>query len=326
MPGVGANEFIIRTEDLKVDEALNLFVETERDQQLVSLLMSQTPVIIEGSRGTGKSLLLRVCEQKQIASFLSDRVLPIYVSFNKSSLLNSPNKNQFLHWMLSRLCSTILRGVQRRGLTVSSKSALKVLTGQGSAQVLAERETRLEAIAASFEASYKTPSDVVDDSVVPSVEDFRDAIQDLCEELDIRRFNVLFDEAAHIFRPEQQRQFFTLFRDLRSPFMTCNAAVYPGVTAYGGVFETTHDATIQQLSRDIQSQKYLTQMREIVLRQAGSDLQREIEKNGANFDALAYAVTGNPRLLLKTVAMAERLNTAAVQNSAARILPGRYLV
>ena len=313
MTGNSVSEFIIRTEDLRVDEALDLFVETERDQQLVSLLMSQTPAIIEGSRGTGKSLLLRVCEQRQLANFATTRVLPIYVSFNKSSLLNSPNQNQFLQWMLSRICATMLRSIQKRGLAVASKTAMKVLSGASTTSSTTENETRLEQIAATFEASYKRPDLAIDDSPVPSVEDFKDAVQDICEELEIKRFNVLFDEAAHIFRPEQQRQFFTLFRDLRSPYMTCNAAVYPGVTAYGAVFETTHDATVMQLSRDIQSPQYLAHMREIVFKQAGSDLQREIERNGANFDALAYAVTGNPRLLLKTVSMCSRMNTLTVQ-------------
>lgn len=306
------SEFVIRTEDLRLDQALEVFVETERDKQLISDLRSHTPLIIEGSRGTGKSLLLRVCEQRQLDSFLVDRILPVYVTFQKSSLLNSPNEAQFLHWMLSRICSGISRAVQRQGLVVSSRNTLRVLTGQ---ETVSGGTTKMEEIAAAYESSYRTPHTAIDDGSIPSVEVFRDTIQDLCEALSLTRINLLFDEAAHIFRPEQQRQFFTLFRDLRSPYMTCNAAVYPGVTAYGGVFESTHDATIEQLSRDVTSPDYLVHMRDIVLRQAGSDLQKDIERNGANFDALAIAVTGNPRLLLKTVSMSGRLNTASVQTT-----------
>lgn len=308
----GTSEFIIRTEDLRADQALDVFVETERDKQLVAELRSHTPLIIEGSRGTGKSLLLRVCEQRQLEAFQTDRILPVYVTFQKSSLLNTPNATQFLHWMLSRICSGISRAVQRQGLQISLKNTLRVLTGEDHT---GSSSTKIEQIAAAYEASYRTPHTAIDDSKIPSIESFRDAIQDLCEELGLARVNILFDEAAHIFRPEQQRQFFTLFRDLRSPYMTCNAAVYPGVTAYGGVFESTHDATIEQLSRDVTNADYLRHMREIVLRQASSELQKDIERNGANFDALAIAVTGNPRLLLKTVAMSGRLNTTAVQTT-----------
>lgn len=307
-----ASEFVIRTEDLKPEEILKVFVPTARDLELVASLKSATPLIIEGSRGTGKSLLLRVCEQQQVVEFESARVLPVYVSFAKSSLLNAPNSQQFQHWMLARLCSRILRVLGQQGLVLRETSILRVLSG-GDGSVTSE-PTKLEKVAEQFEESYRKPKLEVDDSAVPTVEDFRDAIQDLCESLGIKRLNILFDEAAHIFRPEQQRQFFTLFRDLRSPYMTCNAAVYPGVTAYGAVFETMHDARIEPLNRDVLDSNYRSHMRDIVFRQASSEVQRDIATNGQNFDALAYAVSGNPRLLLKAVAMAPKLRSSEVQS------------
>lgn len=309
----GTEDFIIRTEDLVPEEALTFFVPTARDEQLVALLKGQTPLVIEGSRGTGKSMLLRVCEQQQLATFATERVLPVYVTFNKSSLLNSPSPRQFLHWMLSRLSAAIFRAVQRQGLVAGGSRALRVLTGGTDETAAALGKTRLEQVAEAFERSYETPDLEIDDAGVPTVETFRDAVEDVCSDYEIRRFNVLFDEAAHIFRPEQQRQFFTLFRDLRAARMTCNAAVYPGVTAYGGVFEGTHDARIEQLTRDVMDEDYVKQMRDIVLRQATSSLAQEIETRGQNFDALAYAVSGNPRLLLKTVALAGKLRTSDVQ-------------
>ncbi|SER82596.1 ORC-CDC6 family AAA ATPase [Sphingobium sp. YR768] len=310
----GTDDFIIRTEDLHPDSTLDIYVPNTRDEQLVLLLRNQTPVIIEGSRGTGKSMLLRVCEQRQLKDFATDKVLPIYVSFNRSSLLKSPSERQFLHWMLSRLASTIFRAVQKQGLAAATSRALNVLTGGTDATTAAlGGATRLEQVAQAFEDSYQTPDVHVDDAAVPTIEKFRDAIEDICDDYGIRRFNVLFDEAAHIFRPEQQRQFFTLFRDLRSSRMTCNAAVYPGVTSYGGVFEGTHDARIEQLVRDVSERDYAKQMRDIVLRQANSTLQKDIAERGENFDALAYAVSGNPRLLLKTVALAGKLRVADVQ-------------
>lgn len=303
-------EFIIRTEDIRPEELLGLFVETERDLQIVNALKAPTPLLLEGSRGTGKSLLLRVCEQQQLESFDDLRVLPVYLSFSRSSLVHAGNAQKFQHWMLSRLCSRILRTLYRSGLLSQHLPASSVLAG-GQFQP-SSRLTPLEIIAKNYEDSYKSPGIEIDDSAVPSVEDFKDAIQEICEETGIRRINVLFDEAAHIFRPEQQRQFFTLFRDLRSPYLTCNAAVYPGVTAYGDTFESTHDARVESLNRDIKDPNYRNQMRDIIFRQADSQLQKDIEQNGANFDALAYAVSGNPRLLLKTIAQAGRLQTSRV--------------
>src|SRR5439155_22517862 len=137
--------------------------------------------------------------------------------------------------------------------------------------------SELEKVAQSFEESYKSPGITVDDALIPSVEAFRDAIQDVAEDLQIRRFNVLFDEAAHIFRPEQQRQFFTLFRDLRSPYMSCNAAVYPGVTSYGPTFQLAHDATVVEINRSLFDGDYRDSMLEIVRKQADAQLLANIE-------------------------------------------------
>ncbi|MBR0778315.1 hypothetical protein JQ625_26085 [Bradyrhizobium diazoefficiens] len=269
---------------------------------MVDKLKSTSPIVIEGSRGTGKSLLLRVCEQEQLAEFAQSKVLPIYVSFSRSSLINTGDPQQFLHWMLSSLCSRILRAISQVGLSASPTEAIKTLSGGAVERPGAK--TRLEIIAEQFEISYKKQGVNVDTANVPTVEKFKDAIEDICRALNLNRFNVLFDEAAHIFRPEQQRQFFTLFRDLRSPYMTCNAAVYPGVTVYGDTFETTHDAQILSLNRDVTSSEYVGQMREIVFKQADSKLQEIITRQGDLFSALAYAVSGNPRLLLKTIALA----------------------
>jgi hypothetical protein len=144
------------------------------------------------------------------------------------------------------------------------------------------------------------------------VDQFKDAIEELCNETGIDRISLFFDEAAHILLPEQQRQFFTLFRDLRSPYVTCNAAVYPGVTAYGETFQPVHDATILDVERSILSSDYVPNMRELVLKQADDDLRAAIEKNGGNFSIIAYAAHGNPRLLLKTVSRAPKLNSREV--------------
>lgn len=303
--------FVIRTEDLRPEEILKIFVPTERDLQLIAALKSASPLVLEGSRGTGKSFLMRVCEQQQLAEFDAARVVPVYVSFVKSSLLSTKNEQQFQHWMLARLASRVLRTLYQQGLLAKPSQSANVLAG-GVVGVAGE-PTRLEAVAQQFEDSFKNPGQVVDASVVPDVEAFKDAIQDLCEDLNLRRINVLFDEAAHIFRPEQQRQFFTLFRDLRSPYMTCNAAVYPGVTSYGPSFEAVHDAQIESLNRDIHAATYRDQMREIVLKQSAAELQSDIERNGENFDSLALAVSGNPRLLLKTVSLAGHLRSAETQ-------------
>jgi hypothetical protein len=170
----------------------------------------------------------------------------------------------------------------------------------------------LEKLEAEFEVSYKNPDKQIDTGSIPSVEQFRDAIEDICRQNNISRISLLFDEAIHIFRPEQQRQFFTLFRDLRSAYIGCNAAVYPGVTSYGDVFELTHDATPKRLERDMISARYVDNMREIALRQVESSTAASILRNENTFSVLAYCVGGNPRLLLKNLAQCPDLRAPEV--------------
>jgi hypothetical protein len=304
-------DFIIRTEDVRPDAVLDLFVPIQRDRELIDKLKSASPLVLEGSRGTGKSLLFRVCEQEQLKEFGTDRVLPIYVSFSRSSLINTVDPKQFQHWMLASLSSRIVRAIAQNGLSAQPTEAIQTLSGGAIEKPGAK--TRLEILTEEFEDSYKKENIQVDSSKVPTVEKFKDAVEDICNALGVKRFNVLFDEAAHIFRPEQQRQFFTLFRDLRSPYMTCNAAVYPGVTAYGDSFESSHDAQIQSLNRDITSPDYIIQMREIVFKQADSKLQETITRQGDVFAALAFAVSGNPRLLLKTIALAGTIRSTEIE-------------
>ncbi len=108
---------------------------------------------------------------------------------------------------------------------------------------------------------------------------------------------------------------FTLFRDLRSPYITCNAAVYPGVTSYGTTFEMSHDATYQRIERDILSSEYLDSMKEIVLKQADEGLVNNIKNNMQNFNTIAYAANGNPRILLKTVARCPKMKSNDVNTA-----------
>lgn len=304
------SDFFYRTEDIAIDEILNLFVETERDREIVDALKGRNPVILIGSRGVGKSFLLRVAQAELLRDFDKNRILPVYVSFTKSSLLQSSTPDQFHYWMLARVCSAIIRSLMKQGLLASAPKGINVLAGDKAELSLAP--TKIEKITEQFEESWKTPDIQVDISTLPDVDKLKEILEDLADQLSVARFSLYIDEAAHIFLPGQQRQFFTLFRDLRSPYLTCNAAVYPGVTSYGETFQPIHDATVMSVDRDITRSNYVENMREIVEKQAESSILKDIERNGQNFALLAYAATGNPRVLLKTLARAPKLTSKDV--------------
>lgn len=166
-----------------------------------------------------------------------------------------------------------------------------------------------------FENSWKNPGKMIDVSAVPTIDDLMEIIEDLCWDLNIKRFVIYIDEAAHIFIPEQQRQFFSIFREIRSAYVKCNAAVYPGVTCYGDTFEPMHDAVTINLTRDIREENYIDNMKEMVLKQVeDSEMVKNMLQNGENFSVLAYAACGNPRLLLRSVEKAGNFKSNSVTN------------
>lgn len=306
-------DFFFRTEDIRPEEVLEYFVETRQDRNIVEALKSRNPVILIGSRGVGKSFLLRVAQAELLTAFEEQRIFPVYMSFVRSSLLQSSDPDQFKHWMLARICSSVMRALNKAGLLGSVPKGLHTLTGTKLNS--AESTTKVEQIVDAYENSWKSPSSTVDIAGLPNIDEVKDALEDLADGLGIQRFVLFIDEAAHIFLPEQQRQFFTLYRDLRSHVITCNAAVYPGITSFGDTFQPVHDATMLTIERDVMAAEYVENMREIVQKQADSSLLSHIAQNGKNFGVLAYAATGNPRLLLKTLARASKVSSQQVNET-----------
>ena len=51
------SEARIRTEDLSIDEVKELYVETAMDRENIEALKSFQPLLLIGSRGTGKTML-----------------------------------------------------------------------------------------------------------------------------------------------------------------------------------------------------------------------------------------------------------------------------
>ncbi|WP_319575611.1 hypothetical protein [uncultured Desulfobacter sp.] len=164
-----------------------------------------------------------------------------------------------------------------------------------------------------FEASYKGKSEI-DISTLPDIEDVKEAIQVICDENSLDRIVFFFDEAAHVFRPEQQRQFFNLFKDLRSPYITCNAAIYPGVTHFGDSFEPIHDCTYKRLERNISDPDYLQYFKNIVFKQSDEKLRSDIDRQRELFNTLSLSSGGNPRMLLRTLQNLSKLNTLNINS------------
>lgn len=303
------SEFYLRTESIKQTDILSLSVVNSVDRGILDSLKSNEPCLLEGSRGTGKSFLMRVAELELEAESASK--ITVFVPFNMSSLISSDDNLQFYHWMMAKTLKYLLNKLRRKGVVVSGLTASLLSNDEGDSEDSVE--VSLSEIVRLFEDSYKGKVSI-DISALPDIEDVKEAIQTICEENDLDKIYFFFDEAAHVFRPEQQRQFFNLFKDLRSPYITCNAAIYPGVTHFGDSFEPIHDCIYKRLERNITDPDYLQYFKDIVFKQSDENLKNEIDKNRDLFNSLVLSSGGNPRMLLRTIQDLTKLNTSHVNS------------
>lgn len=305
------NNVLYRTEDIKDNEILDYFVDSKMDRDIIESLKSKSPILLMGSRGNGKTMLLKVAEQELDKEFNSKRILSVIVSFKKAGFLHEDESEFFNYWMMSKIL-------------IALKKKLRKITGLGEYNLFEEYYTseynsedavigKLTSFSEQLEKASKKRTSLEKDKIkslaegiiddikpVSEIEYFQDIIEELCETTGIDRIIIYFDEACHNFIPYQQREFFTLFRDLRSPYITCKAAVYPGLTSFG-TFQPFHDAELKTINRDILSESFVKNMREILEKQMPEESFNKLLKRGHFLDHLIYASAGNPRLLLKSV-------------------------
>src|SRR5262249_48369090 len=154
----------LTTEDIEPERVLDYLVRTPTDAELLSHLKSRTPVLLRGSRGSGKSFLLRAAQQEMLSRLAIDKVLPVYASFRNTPLIKVGGPEQFLPWMIVTLANSVVRAAQDQGLSIPGTAALNAI---GAAPQPGGRPSRLERIQAMFENAWRKPKDVLADIEVP---------------------------------------------------------------------------------------------------------------------------------------------------------------
>lgn len=302
--------FYLRTESIKTEDIKSLSVVSHQDKEIIKNLLLPDPCLLEGSRGTGKSFLLKLTEIEVDENH--PQSMSVYMSFNISSLITTEDPLQFYHWMLAKTLKSLLNTLRKKGISINSNSASLLSNDENEKEE--DISKNLKEIIKIYENSYKGKSSISIDSL-PDIEDVKEAIEIICKENKLERIYFLFDEAAHVFRPEQQRQFFSLFKDLRSPYITCNAAIYPGVTYFGNSFEPLHDCIYLKLERDIRDSNYNQYFRDIVFKQSDDSLKKLIETQESIFITLALSSGGNPRFLLNTLRDIQTFNSRNLEQT-----------
>ena len=233
-----------------------------------------------GPRGSGKSTLLRKAYY-DILDAGTD--LPVYVNYSKSLALEplfhrTANALQlFRQWVLFKIVTGMADAISEAHTPLPEALSQSAQFGGAFIREL-ERGNKPE------------PSTGL---IAPS--ELMAGIEQWTRDVGRRRCVLLLDDAAHAFSPEQQREFFEIFRELRSRAVAAKAAVYPGVTSYSPNFHVGHEAEVIEAWLRPENDGYLATMRDIYDRRLPTALKERLRGRRELIDYLALASFGLPR-------------------------------
>lgn len=317
-----------RTESLDKKLIKEYFIDKD-DDKIVRLLDSEQ-YLLEGSRGIGKTMLMKKAEIIANENFGRDSILAVWVSFEESirieriKVINSSNIDPFLQWTMGKILIEILSRVIELRPTCLEQLSLRL------AKVFNNNvENRLESYTeymrllneyiellerAEIEdnngLSEMAPSEELA-RILDNPTSFRKFLIDIVDDFDLKRIVLLFDEAAHVFSFTQQEKFFTFFKSLRHPKIACKVSVYPGITNYGKYFERNQDAKELRIAWSSQSESDLNYIKNIIKKRIKSFNEEYWNKLTVNDDIISticICSNGNPRFAFHIIDEMQNIN------------------
>ncbi|MFO1393992.1 MAG: AAA family ATPase [Steroidobacteraceae bacterium] len=268
-----------RAENLSEAELLDWTVLSDAERQIVKKLTGPGAKLVSGPRGSGKSTLLKIAFFELLKSRAA---LPVYVNFSRALALeplfhtNANATRLFRQWVLAKIVAGV-REASDRWLVQLAPSTAEIEAG--ARKYVQDLES----------GKYAD----LDWSSSPSA--VADLIRSVAAQCHVARTVLLLDDAAHAFSVQQQREFFEVFRELRSREISAKAAIYPGVTSFSPNFQVGHEAEEIQAWIRADAPNYLEIMRQIAERRFAK-LRHTL---GAAYDesveVLAMASFGLPR-------------------------------
>lgn len=241
-----------RSEDLLYEDIQRLSVLGNFERKVVDTLKQSGAHLLQGSRGVGKSMLMRQAEVEMDSDFPSSKKLAVYVNFKTSTLLEgvkAEKRDAFQIWVGAKILQAIYDKLIMLDLVGHSDiqdpyySVFGVKSAQGIQAAFKEKIHLLQKLSMS-----KNKDSIIQEigsSFLDRVNDVTfllETIKEIISAFSIDRLVLLFDEAAHTFIPSQQEIFFEIYKLLHGGRIAVKAAVYPTVTSFGRNFEVGQDA------------------------------------------------------------------------------------
>lgn len=276
---MSTQDFVEQAEYLEQDEFLSLFCSHPNEDEIVKKIKSKSSKLIVGPRGCGKSSLIKKAHVECQAP--TSDILSLYSNFRLSLLLEPfyrSNLNAgyaFRCWLICKIYQSLIE-------VVPFDVAEKLKESNSHINDIDKIRTMLE--------MGKLPIEI---EKYGNINDLHSALVYALELTEKKRIILLFDDAAHSFSQEQQKDFFDFFRELRRDNISCKAAVYPGITSFGPGFNVGHDAEKIDVWVKPSDAKYLDFMRDLALKRFSNPV--ELAGGELNFKFLCYASFGIPR-------------------------------
>jgi ABC-type hemin transport system ATPase subunit len=253
---------------------------TPDNRKVVAKLKSPGAKLLTGPRGSGKSTLLRAAYFDMLDG---QTALPVYVNYARSLALeplfhrNANALAMFRQWVLLKI-------------VVGARETFRDLGGNASSSLVDmvdEAERYIDRLGTGQEPlALSVP--ISPAALIRHLEQWANAAGR-------RRVVLLLDDAAHVFSQQQQREFFELFRELRSGRLAAKAAVYPGITYYSPTMHVGNEFELVEAWYRPDADDYLDTMRGLLQRRLPASLLARFEGRDELVDYLALASFGIPR-------------------------------
>ncbi len=272
--------YTLRAEDLAEHDLERLTAIVPNDESILRRMMGPGPKLLKGPRGSGKSNYLKRAYYKLRAK---RNVMVAYINYSQHLaleplMLRSERALEiFRQWLIYKIIIAL-----DESLGDDAPVSLKLAAEQGIA-FINELQTSVGQVPTL------TPPPIAPSELLLMIEGW-------CYDTGRSRAVLLMDDAAHAFMQQQQREFFEVFRALRSRTVACKAAIYPGVTSYSPFFNVGHEAEEIEVWIRPDSPDYLDAMYAIYSARFPVALQASVRRELV--DLAAQASFGLPRNFL----------------------------
>lgn len=295
-----------RAEDIAQDSLERLFVEVnDADKTFMSALMSPGAHLLEGSRGSGKTMMLRVAYER-LRSRLDRKestTLPVFVRFpnylstyNPKTVSSQPF-NPFTHWVVAKLIDATEKAATEYALAIRDEKSEKITNIAPKYIERLEEHYRDESVSDLTANATRLHVETRDLELFGRLDDLAANLLGIARQRNTSHIAFFLDEAAQNFAEELQPIFFQILKHLRHEKISVKAAVYPFVTSYGKDFDIGQDAQMLRLDRFYEDEATDAFYDEFFSKRIAPDSSSQLnEPETRKFIRIASG--GNPRWIL----------------------------